>query len=415
VNDQEATHPDEGRVPLYVWYLLTFIVSVAVFWLLREQAHSGDWRNWTRFLNRGWWYRLREPICLAVYQVPFLALKDHGVTAKQVIAGFSYVCGGASVCFALATLRLMTSNRFYRLAGLAAVVTSFGIVGIFLGHIEHYNLMSLGCFAYLYFGLRYLRGSSSIIVPALVLGLLGTTHLMAAWLFPSLLALPFLGTAARPDRKRRWIDLALALCFFAIPNLIVWAIVIMTYYDGGVSHLWEDVWTGRYSRRVHKQGGNPIGGGNRKLFWTLAEIRSWKHIRDIVFLLVIYSPAVTILGIVALARLRGAQLRDALKAPQLLFFISLLVPYLIYAFTWENGLGVFGDWDLFSHVTIFALFAAISLAVALPDTRTTRAGWIAAIAVSLALTGYLVIKNHHAHKMRDSGVVKIARIVGIKR
>ncbi len=66
-----------------------------LFWVLREQSYTGDWKNWTRFIEEGLWYRLREPICLLIYQIPY------------------------------------------------------GVSGIFFGHVEHYSVMSLGCFAYL--------------------------------------------------------------------------------------------------------------------------------------------------------------------------------------------------------------------------------------------------------------------------
>jgi hypothetical protein len=41
------------------------------------------------FLHRGMWFRLREPLSLLIYRVPFSLLKPYWVSAKSVIAGFS--------------------------------------------------------------------------------------------------------------------------------------------------------------------------------------------------------------------------------------------------------------------------------------------------------------------------------------
>ena len=411
--------PARASAPVYRFaiYAVTFVVSVLVFWLLREQSFSGDYGRWLGFLGRGMWYRLREPVTLLIYRFPYTLLKPHGVSAIEIIAGFSYMCGGLSFCYILATLRMLTPDRRFQALGMAVFASSYGVVGIFFGHIEHYNLMSLGCFAYVYYALRYVKVSISIAAPALALGLLGMTHLMAAWMFPALVILPWLKPAegpGEPNLRRRMKDLALALAVFGIPNIAMWVAILVIYYDSSIYNLLEDAATGRYTALEHQMPGNALGGGNRKGFWTLAEMLSWRHIREVVVLVFIYSPAAFILGIATLARSRREDIRRFLSEPAARLILALLIPYAVYVATWEAGLGAAQDWDLFSHIAIFLIYAVLILILVRGRSQKSLiAFWAAGVAVSAILSAYIVIETHSPDS--PTGMAVILNALGITR
>jgi hypothetical protein len=408
--------PTRGLGRRMLEYGLLFAVCVFLFWLFRERSHSGDYLRWMSYLGRGMWYRLREPICLLPYKVVHSVLGPHRVSAKAIIVGFSYVCGGLSFCYIVATVRLLTSEMRLRLLGVAAFAASFGVVGIFFGHIEHYNIMSLGCFAYFYYAIRYLRQSTSIIAPGLALGLLGTTHLMAAWLFPSLVVLPWLRPAVtsgvRPPKRRRLRDLVTAVLAFGIPNIVVWVVILAVYYESSILNLLRDAATGEYSSEVHRFPGNALGGGNTKRFWTLRGILSWSHAREIALLLLIYSPAAWLGGLVTLVASRRADLKRFIKEPVARLALALLVPYGIYVATWEAGLGPAADWDLFSHISIFLLYGALVLFYTRKAGRSLSLWWVISVAVSAALTAYLVNQNHKPDT--DTGIAVLFRALGLE-
>jgi hypothetical protein len=301
---------------------------------------------------------------------------------------------------------------------MAAFASSYGVVGIFFGHIEHYNLMSLGCFAYVYYALRYVKVSISIAAPALALGLLGMTHLMAAWMFPSLVILPWLRPKEGPGKpnlwRRRLKDLALALAAFGIPNVAMWVAIVAVYYDLSIYNLLEDAATGRYTAREHHMPGNALGGGNMKGFWTLAEMLSWSHIREVVVLVFIYSPAAFILGIATLVRSSREDLRRFLSEPAARLVLALLIPYAVYVATWEAGLGAAQDWDLFSHIAIFLVYAVIILILARGRSQKSLAAcYIAGVALSAILSAYIVIVTHAPDS--PTGMAVILNALGITR
>jgi hypothetical protein len=318
----------------------------------------------------------------------------------------------------VATLRLITTDRRLRILGVAAFACSYGVVGIFFGHIEHYSIMSLGCFAYVYYAVRYLKHSISAVAPGLALGLLGTTHLMAAWLVPSLVVLPWLKPAGALEgkalKKRRRGDLIRVLAAFGIPNIAVWTVIIATYYDGSIFNLIRDAQTGVYSSSRHRNPGNPLGGGNRKGFWTLAEILSRGHIRETAYLIFIYSPVAWLGGIVTLIRSSREDLQSFIREPAARFFLTLLIPYIIYMVTWEGGLGPSRDWDLFSHVSIFLIYTVLLLAMTQPRVkRESVRWWVPALFASALLTGFLIIQTHRPQTA--TGIAVLMKVLGVAR
>ncbi|MEE2665457.1 MAG: hypothetical protein VX681_15175 [Myxococcota bacterium] len=390
-------------------YPLIVLSSTVLFWIFRENSFSGDWQAWIRYLEGGLWYRLREPISLVIYQIPYLALRSCGVSARDVLAATSCVMGGLSMSYAWAALGVLTSQTRFQVFGMLALLGSYGVSGVFFGHLEHYSIMSLGCFAYLYYALRYLRGDASIIGAALVLALTAATHLMAAWLVPSLLALPWIKPQREVAPNSRLRDFAAGVTSFGVPNLLIWAAILTLYYDANVLNLIQDGIDGRFSKRYYGVG-NALGGGNDKGFLTLAEIFSGGHWKGMAALLLLYSP-IAIAGITTALVRGGRDARDALLSPNGRLLLALTIPYSIYAWTWEPGLGYAQDWDLFSHLSIFLVFTMVLLVVELRRDAAVRVATGLGLLLSFALTGYVVAANHEARS--PTGVWTVLSSAGV--
>jgi len=350
-----------------------------VFWLLREQSYSGDWQNWVRFVEDGLWYRLREPVCLVIYQIGYAALAPLGVSAKDTLALVNCAAGSASLVIALATLRRLSPDGRSTWLAFVGFGLSYGVVGVFFGHLEHYAIMSLGVFAYIHCAIRYLDGDGSLAAAGLVLGLLLATHLMAAWLVPSLLVLPWLRV-----NRGGWAELLPAIGTLAAPNVVAWVVILAFYYAGSVPAIFEDLATGAWSKR-HYGVGNALGGGDVKRFLEIGEIFAVPHFRSTAALLLLYSPlALVALPVLCIASSEArAQIAGTAVGR---FFLSLAIPYTLFVLTWDAGLGPVRDWDLFSHLTIFLLFLTLIGAMAAPRR-------IAAIAVGLGLVASLAVTS----------------------
>jgi hypothetical protein len=336
-----------------------------------------------------------------------------------------------------ALLRRITERKLLRALAFLALASSYGVTGVFLGHVEHYAIMSLGCFAYMLYAVRYLFGKCGILKPALALSLLFATHLMAAWLVPSLMILPWLRDGRRSrevvarssraeirqpralgidqvasashERHGSSRDLLIALVAIALPNVLVWTTVVVTYYEGSLANLFQDIRTGAYSW-THYSVGNALGGGNENGFLAPSQIASWNHLRMTLILFLLYSPFVFFTLPALLLRAPDATRAWLRGDSPGRFFLSLLAPYLVYILTWEADLGYERDWDLFSHVTIFALFFTVSLAAARFERPLVRAVAAIGLAASLALTGTVVLETHRSETV--TGVSRVLALFG---
>ena len=365
-----------------------FLAYACLFWILREHSYSGDWWNWVGYLKHGLWYRLREPAVLVFYQLPYQALQPFGVTPKAVFAGVSCVSGGLSMAYAFAILRRSCSNVSAVVLGMLVLTFSYGVTGVFFGHVECYSIMSLGCFAYIHYALRYLDGERTIVAPSLVFGLLLTTHLMAAWLWPSLLLLPWL--RGSPNRSHEFVR---SLVVVAVPNLIVWLTVLFGYYEGAPGNFLTDLATGAYSKQ-HWGVGNALGGGDGTTFLTPARIFSIEHGRGIGALLLMYSPFLLPALVVCSSSRPRQRFAWLLHSAMGRFLLSLWLPYTLFVLTWRADLGYARDWDLFSHWTLFALLPVLGMLSSAKLPGVARAALGVGLLASVLTTSILVFQSH---------------------
>ena len=207
----------------------------------------------------------------------------------------------------------------------------------------------------------------------------------------------------------RWVLQAIVSMPNAWPNLATWLVILAVYYDGSVLALIQDARTGSYSIRNYGGFGNALGGGNTVLFLELSEMLSIEHLRGMFALFVLYSPFV-LLALPACIAHRGRERFKALLQPDGWMLMSLLLPYAIYAFTWEPGRGYVEDWDLFSHISIFLVFAVLVMVMASPWNRIFAGVVSSGLLLSAILTTYTVFVSHRAE---ISGVHSVITSMGV--
>ena len=200
-----------------------------------------------------------------------------------------------------------------------------------------------------------------------------------------------IGVASREKSS----DLTIAAVVFAIPNALVWLVILFQYYGGSFDGLISDVVSGAFTK-AHYQIGNSLGGGrDSTIFMPFRDIVSLKHMIGILQLLVIYSPFVCVLLTAALVSEPRNSVQKLIRSADGRFFLSLLLPYLVYIATWEPKLGLARDWDLFSHVTLFALFVVFHLIMTEQVWRRSRMVLLGlGVFTSLLMTSNLVQKTH---------------------
>jgi hypothetical protein len=230
---------------------------------------------------------------------------------------------------------------------------------------------------------------------------------MAAWLVPSLAVLPWLREG--PLRREPGLDVVRAALAVGLPNLGMWILVILTYYRGSAANLFADLMTGAFSYGTY-QGGNALGGANNQWFLTTSAIISPDHVRRTCVYLFLYSPfAFVAVPALMLTRPRAAGRRIRESSPARLL-LALLVPYVVYVFTWEADLGYANDWDLFSHVTIFAVLFGLVLVPSLTGAAWRRLVVIGSLVLSLATTARLVIDTHRSDT--PTGMSRVFQLLG---
>lgn len=197
-----------------------------------------------------------------------------------------------------------------------------GYMQLFFGDVENYTLTSVLIFAYFLAAQRHLGKGNTVIVPALLLGIAITFHLLAVALLPSLLYLLLRRWKAGYQRD--------VLQAVAILGGIVGGTLLWFHFNG--LHL-RDLWF--YSHALG-HGGDIIG--------MLAPC-SPRYYFQLLNLLLLLMPAVLLL----LPDLRSVfRATDALHVHLLVAAIGMG----LYVLMWRAKLGVYEDWNLFAPAAV---------------------------------------------------------------
>ncbi|MBU8921882.1 MAG: tetratricopeptide repeat protein [Bacteroidales bacterium] len=204
--------------------VLLAIVSVAlIFWLFRQKTHFlGDGYLWIKFLESGDFSRYWDltALCLiynGIHRFLNIIYPFGDVGMPVVATGISISSGLIFLIFAWKSARVLFTSINKTLFIFLAVLSS-GSIMLFFGYIEAYPPVALAAMIYIYYGLLFLRGRTSLLAPAAALLLALLLHPSMAALFPGLLILCYLNRGKRPGWRRYFLVLttSAAGCFILL-------------------------------------------------------------------------------------------------------------------------------------------------------------------------------------------------------
>jgi hypothetical protein len=365
------------RIQPFVLLCGVFVISLGLFWLLREHRYWGDATGTIEILEGEsdvkalGVYFWKEPLdrLLAVLSYDTLhTLGNWG--AAQSVALMSCLAGGVFVA-ALFALAARLGRTLYDRFFIIAFTLSMGAVQLFFGHVENYTLVTLTMLLFMLASVRYLEGVGPLFVAGLLAAIAVAVHPLAVFLLPALMSLPFIRTPREP-----WKNIFLAVLpgfaflagFYVICRLLGAPQIVIGFNQYG---------------------------DDRSVFLPVLQALEYRHVRDVIQgLLLILPLGVWVIGL-DLVRTRPGVHRD----PIALFLFINSLSFLAYALFFNQKLDRLMDWDLFAPAALpVALTVGYLYASLRPDGSAKRRIGLYAILFSLAFTVPWVLSNYSANQ-----------------
>jgi tetratricopeptide (TPR) repeat protein len=357
----------EREVLGYAFFSIIFIVF---FWLMRARTHFlGDGYAVISHLESEQYLRIGfEPfeIFSHLYLYKFLKL-FFLPSAEFVYAGSSVLAGGVFVFILFFFTKVLSEDKFDRLLIFSVIIFS-GATELFLGYAEHYTLLYVSIFAYLYFSLRYLQGKTEFFLPIFFSLLSLGFHLSSVYLLPSLV---FLFIAKK--REEGWIfsiKRAVPLIFIMIP-----VAGFFIYYIWGINPVLSEIFVPVFKGRPY--------AANYILF-------SFPHILDILNQHLLLSSAGIILLLVIILTYKGI---IKFKDPIVSFLVIVSITQLFYHFLVDPKFGAPRDWDLFSSIALGYTLLGVYLFINFVQSKRYSALVIIFLSILTALPWFLLNAN----------------------
>ena len=321
---------------------------LVVFASLRQRnLRLGDGALLTQLVER----RIHEQGVLVTYDEP-LELYLHSLAYRALHAAFEWDVASsyallsclAGVAFVSAMVWLWRGGRS-PVAMSAAVVVSLATpsLQLFFGYVENYSLVAVAALVYMIAAVRSVEGRLSVLVPALLLGVAMSFHVLAGWLGPTLLYVYW--RQARDLSVRGRVVLLAAVAAAAI-GPIAFTIGWMTAVGVPLGALGE----------THLAALKFIFLVEPDAPYFVYAAWSAAHWRDIAnqWLLTSLAP------LLAVAAVLPALRAGAVRGDGRLALFGLAAGFLhLFAMTWNAENGAANDWDLFALAGFFdAMFAA---------------------------------------------------------
>lgn len=387
------------RVPGPAW-TGTGVVSAVLFWLLRDRNLAlGDSGHLIRAVtwyvhHEGWHLTFDEALELLLHSAVYRLFAAAGFpgAAEIAFALTSVLAGGLFVIVLLLLCRRLAGTALPRLA-LMLLALSAGYVQLLFGHVENYTVVALLMLCYFYLGIRYLREPGrGLFPPAALLSVAVSFHLLAGWLYPSLLWLWWAGRGRRDESGKRSDGGLTALVAGAIlPLVVAFGLCRLAGFGSeqfGETHLAAMKFVFLLGPEYqHFQYGflSPA-----HLFDALNQL--W----------LVALPA--ILALLYTALRRGGGEKERRPGGEVGFAFTVAVSLQCFALCWNPDLGAFKDWDLFAAAGLGWTCAALVM--------LSRRGVPARPILIFALCGLLftvpwVLGNHTTVVEVDPGLGNI--------
>lgn len=340
-----------AEVPAWVWIALL----VALTWLLRSRALTGDGPATIEHLQRGELINHKEPL-------------DRLVTALVYRGGYALAGWDAGTAIALVSIAagalfwagLLRLARWRPVSGAGGwvvwvLVGTTGATQLFFGHVENYSLLTAGTLWTLALGLEAATDPRRPLWPAaLAFGLTFATHLSAAWLAAVVPATWLVrvwqaragGRAGRAERAGTAREAIVSAIAAGLPIALV--VIGMLLSGAGL---------GGFSA-------SGFGGGDGRLFVPLFAVEtlyerftmfSAAHLAAFGNELLLVAPVGVILALTGWLGRR----RDGGRTDSGTWVLLAALGTVVYAFTFnpdmmvgDQTLGVMNEWDLFAFEAV---------------------------------------------------------------
>ncbi len=183
---RSKTHPTWRR---WIWIAALPAYAAALYALRERSFFLGDGLVWIEALRGGEEHPYSAPLSSAVWH-GFVAITQRMGMPLDVstFAILPVLCGVAFAAIGWGVAGETLSERPLRPLGWALLTTA-GFTQLYFGYMESYPVSSVAIFAYLWVGLRRLRGVDPPWLPGAVLSLAIAFHLISLYLLPSYLLL----------------------------------------------------------------------------------------------------------------------------------------------------------------------------------------------------------------------------------
>jgi hypothetical protein len=372
--------------------ILALAGALTAFLLLQTRRLYGDSEATLALLEAGQLINWKEPLdrffTAVVYRVGSALL---GWSAMTAVAAVSTLAGLVWVGAALGLARDVGSEAGDR-AIVAGLLLTPGLMQLFFGNVENYSLLAAGTLVYLWTGVRFLQGKTSLFVPSVALGTTVWIHLAAAWLLPTLAYL-FLSRLATdwasgvPDWSTRGFRRLLgAGAGLLVPTVFTLGLGIVLPSEGGLNFA-------------------TFGGGDHSMFVPLTS-PSGPFEKFTLFgpdhLIAMLNEWILVAGaaaavVVAYLALTPSSLRR--WTPPIRFVGLATALFLVFSFVFNPDMavvdvGVRNEWDLLSPPGVgLAALAALLLLEWEPSSDARGYVGLVAVSTSLVLMGSWVLYN----------------------
>jgi len=371
-------------------------IAAVVFWLLRDRNFLlGDSEHLIKAMTwyvreEGWHVTFDEAMALwlhsAVYKL-FVAAGFPGA-AETAFALTSVLAGGGFVVVLLLLVRRLAAGALLRTA-LALLFLGGGFVQLLFGHVENYTVVALFMLLYFFAGVRCLREEGrGLFVPAALLSTAVAFHLLAGWLYPTLLVLWWAGRGRKQEDGKRSDGGLTALVAGALLPLIA-AFIICRFSGFGAERFGE----------THLAA--------MKFVFLLGP--DYEHYQYGFLSPAHLFDALNQLWLCALAGVLGVSLALLHRGPagergprgEVIFAVTAAVMLQCFALCWNPDLGAFKDYDLFAAAGLGWSFAALVL---LARRRVPARAVLVIALCGLLFTVPWVLGNHFEAVEVDPGV-----------
>jgi len=351
-------------------YAFFSTIFMFFFWLLRSRTHFlGDGYAVISHLESGQYLRIGfEPLEIFshLYLYKFLKL-FFSPSAEFVYTGLSVLAGGVFVFVLFFLTKALSEDKLDRLLIFSVFLFS-GATEFFLGYAEHYTLLYVSIFTYLYFSLRYLQGKAKIFLPVFFSLLSIGFHLSSVYLLPSLV---FLFILKKKEEER------ILSTKKAVPVIFILISVagLLTYYVWSINPVLLEIFV-------------PIFKGRH--YATNYTLFSFPHLLDVLNQhLLLSSAGVILLMALSLTYKRIIKFKD----PIIPFLVIVSSAQLFYHFLVDPKLGAPRDWDLFSSVALGYTLLGVYLFIKFVQSKRYPALVIIFVAILTALPWFLLNAN----------------------